>query len=85
MTTFAKRLAALPKYPRTLSDMSDGSFGGLMCRQRDALEARLRLAVELLERSDPFEHCSTGCDWCYACSRNARALVEKVRGELSGA
>ena len=91
MTTFAERLAVLPGRPKlpiqhetNLEPYRTNKILWHIMDDCDALEARLRLAVELLERSLDAEHQSwvKGCPECMTTRDDTRALVGKVKGEL---
>ena len=99
MTTFTERLAALAEWPEEPKYIPQGALywgkvyplddtaeadAEYQTDRADALEARLRLAVELLERSLDAEHQSwvKGCPECMTTRDDIRALVAKVKGEL---
>ena len=91
MTTFTERLAALAEWPEEPKYIPQGALywgkvyplddtaeadAEYQTDRADALEDRLRLAVELLERI----LCDDMSDLRKSLSADARALVEKVRG-----
>lgn len=83
MTTFAERLDALLKLEETPSMTVDG----LIVESR-AFRARLRLAVELLEDVANAGEVQPSLRWyeelqMAALRADARALVAKVKGELT--